>query len=383
MQMNDLLLRCSIRFDPCRIGLIIMAAMLLGACTELRYYDQAVSGHLRIIEDRRPVQRVLAEPDLDPTLRQRLETAAAIRAFATAELALPDNRSYTYYTDVRRPHVVYNVFAAPELALTPHEWCYPVIGCASYRGYYARADAEREAVRLAEQDYDVFVAGVPAYSTLGWFADPLLNTFIHWPEGLLAELIFHELAHQQLFIPGDTVFNESFATAVGELGAERWLRERPEALAEYRGLQRYRADFLELVAEGRAELAELYADDLPEDLMRERKAQKLAALEQRYEQLKRERWQGFSGYDRWVGEGFNNAKLASLQSYTQYVPAFYELFRREGEDFAALYRATERIGSLPPADRTHELDRLSAAADAAELAVLGADALLAEQPRHH
>lgn len=377
------LFRDWIRFDHWRAVSILLAATMLGACTELRYYDQAVSGHLQLIEQRQPVRRMLAAPDLDPLLRQRLETATAIRAFATTELALPDNRSYTYYTDLGRSHVVYNVFAAPELALTPHEWCYPVIGCAAYRGYFARADAEREAARLAEQGFDVFVAGVPAYSTLGCFADPLLNTFIHWPEGLLAELIFHELAHQQLFIAGDTVFNESFATTVGELGAEHWLRGRPEALDEYRRLKRYRADFLALVQTGRAELEALYASDMPKDRMRARKAEQLADLQARYERLKQQRWQGFSGYDRWVGEGFNNAKLASLQSYTQYVPAFYELFRREGEDFAALYRAAERIGRLPPAQRTRALDALtldapSVTVNTAELAVLSADAFLAE-----
>lgn len=343
-------------------GLVAFAALMLAGCTELAYYGQAVSGHWRIMQSRRPLSELLAEPDLQPVLRRDFATARALRAFASGELALPDNGSYTSYVALDRPYAVYNVFAAPELSLEPYRWCYPLIGCAAYRGYFARADAEREADRLRSQGYDVFVAGVVAYSTLGWFDDPLLSTFIDWPEGLLAELMFHELAHQRVFLAGDTEFNESFASTVGRLGAERWLRGRPEALAEYRRYRGYRQDFRALLDGARKSLAAVYADDQTPAAKRAARQQRLAALLEQYRRLKRERWNGFAGYDRWVGGGFNNAKLASLRAYDAYVPAFRVLFRRAGGDFAAFYRAVEQLADQPPDERRRRLEGLAASA---------------------
>jgi predicted aminopeptidase len=258
-----------------------------------------------------------------------------------------------------RPYVVFNVLAAPELSLEPYRWCYPVIGCAAYRGYYDRADAEREAARLRSRGYDVFVSGIPAYSTLGWFADPLLSSFIHWPEGLLAELIFHELTHQRLYIADDTAFNESFASAVGSLGAERWLQDRPDALAEYRHYQAYRDEFMTLVENGRRRLESLYDSGCPEAEQRAEKQRLMDELLTDYQRLREERWDGFSGYDRWVGEGFDNAKLATLRAYTVHQPAFEALFRREGGDFNAFYRAVETLADLPPAERQQKLAALA------------------------
>ncbi len=340
----------------------VFVFLLLGltGCTQLAYYEQAISGHWRVMEARQPVDRLLAEADLEPPLRERLATALAIRDYASRELALPDNTSYTRYVALDRPYVVYNVLAAPELSLEPYSWCYLVIGCASYRGYFDPAAAEREAVRLREQGLDVFVAGIPAYSTLGWFADPLLSSFIHWPEGLLAELIFHELAHQRLYVRDDTPFNESFATAVGERGAARWLRDHPEALAEYRRLQAYLEDFRRLLAEGRAQLAAVYAGDQPAAEQRGAKQRILDELLADYQELKQDRWGGFNGYDPWVGEGFNNAKLAVLQTYTVHQPAFENLLDLHDGDFAAFYKAVEALAALPPEERERRLAELSA-----------------------
>ena len=294
----------------------------------------------------------LADPATPAALRQRLETAQAIRAFASAELALPDNGSYQHYADLQRPWVVKNVFAAPELSLEPRQWCFLVVGCLSYRGYFDPEAAQQLADALRAGGDDVYVADISAYSTLGWFDDPLLNTFIHWPDGRLAELMFHELAHQRLYIANDTAFNEAYATAVGRLGAERWLeqrglaREREEYVVD---VQR-REQFLQLTTEAREQLAALYASPQSEAEKRAGKQRILAELRERYQALKQD-WGGYAGYDRWFAQDLNNAKLAGVSTYHRQVPAFLALFEREGRDFAAFHRAAEALGRLPPAER--------------------------------
>ncbi len=340
------------------ILLLLAVTTLLGGCGQLSYYNQAITGQWRLLEAREPVAQLLAEPDLNPLLRRRLRLAHQLRDFASRRLDLSDNGSYRSYVALDRPYVVWNVFAAPEFSVQPYRWCYLVIGCASYRGYYHHAAARREAERMHQRGYDVFVAGIPAYSTLGWFADPLLSSFISWPQGLLAELMFHELAHQKVYVDNDTSFNESFATAVGELGAARWLHGKPWALKVYRRYKGYQQDFQSLMARGRQQLTALYASGLPPTRMRLRKAQELAALYRDYRRLKRSRWDGFSGYDRWVGEGFNNAKIASLQPYTEFVPAFKALFHRQHNDFRSFYRAVARLAALPKSDRHQRLREL-------------------------
>ncbi len=327
--------------------------LVLSGCADLAYYRQAAAGQWELLHASRPVAEVLADPATPPELRQRLETTRELRTFASVELALPDNASYRYYADIGRPYVVKNVFAAPELSLEPRHWCFWIVGCLSYRGYFDAEAAHRLADELRASGDDVYVADISAYSTLGWFADPLLNTFIRWPPGRLAELLFHELAHQRLYIADDSAFNEAFATAVGRLGAERWLERRGVAgeRVEYATDVRRREEFLRLVADAREQLAAVYASAWSDADKRAAKQRILAKLRVYHGELKLD-WNGYAGYDRWFERDLNNAKLAGVSTYYRLVPAFLALFEREGRDFAAFFRAAEVVGQLPPMERT-------------------------------
>ncbi|MGE0388220.1 MAG: aminopeptidase, partial [Gammaproteobacteria bacterium] len=256
--------------------------------------------------------------------------------------------------DLGRAYAVWNVVAAPEFSLEPVQSCFPVAGCVSYRGFYAREDAERHAARLRAEGHDVFVGGVPAYSTLGWFDDPLLSTFIGYPEAELARLVFHELAHQVLYVKGDTSFNESFAVAVEREGVRRWLlaRGNDAEVAAFAAAQARAAEFAGLMADARGRLEALYAEDLPPQEKRARKAAALRALAADYAALKRERWNGFSGYDRYfAAAGPNNALLASFATYTQHVDAFARLLAAEGGDLERFYARVRQIAALDKAIR--------------------------------
>ena len=334
-------------------------ALILSGCAELAYYGQALSGQWQLLNQRRPLDDLLDDPATESELRTRLERARAMREFASAGLSLPDNGSYRSYADLERPFVVWNVFAAPQLSLEPKEWCYPVAGCVSYRGYFAQAAAEKLAGALRAQGYEVFLGGVPAYSTLGWFDDPLLNTFVNWPTGRLAELVFHELAHQRLYIADDTDFNESFATFVGSQGAQEWLARQgtPEERAAYQDYNRYREQFFQLVLPIKDALRRLYESDLPDAAKREQKRRLYAELQERY-QARKQAWGGYSGFDYWFEEDLNNAKLAAFSTYTRFVPAFAALFEQSGGDFEAFYAAVREIADLPLQAREERLRAL-------------------------
>jgi predicted aminopeptidase len=341
--------------------LVLGGLALLSGCADLAYYRQAAAGQWEQLRVRQPVAELLADPATDPDLRRRLATAQALRDFASAELALPDNRSYRDYADLQRPWVVKNVFAAPELSLEPRRWCFLITGCLSYRGYFDAAAAQRLVDELRDAGDDVYLAEISAYSTLGWFADPLLNTFIRWPTGRLAELLFHELAHQRLYIANDTAFNEAFATAVGQLGAERWLEQRgaTREREEYAADLRRREGFLRLVMEARAQLAALYDSPADDEAKRAGKQRILLDLQASYQALK-QGWDGYAGYDRWFARDLNNAKLAGVNTYHHWVPAFVALFEQEGQDFAAFYQAAETLGRRPPKEREARLEALLA-----------------------
>ncbi len=346
------------------LTLLIVLVPLLSGCPSLPYYSQAVAGHWQLLNARRPLAEVLADPATTPTLRKRLETAHVLRDFASGVLALPDNGSYRYYADLRRPYVVRNVFATPELSLEPRRWCFWVVGCVSYRGYYDADAAQQFANWLREQGDDVYLADIPAYSTLGWFADPLLNTFIHWPPGRLAELLFHELAHQRLYISNATDFNESFATAVGRLGARLWLARyaSPQAQTNYEiSLCRFET-LLDLIAATRQALIQLYAAPSSPAAKRAGKHRLLAELQADYRRLKQQ-WRGDTTYDAWF-QHVNNAKLAALDSYTRFVPAFEHLFATTGQDFPAFYQAVQDLGELSAEQREVQLQVLLKEADA-------------------
>jgi len=343
-----------------RSVLLIIAMLLLSGCSNIGYYLRSVGGQLEIWQREAPIERFLADPALDPKLKAQLERAVRIRDYASRELGLPDNRSYRSYADLARPFVVWNVFAAAEFSVDPKQWCFPFAGCVGYRGYFSEAEARAYAATLVAEGYDVHVGGVPAYSTIGWFADPVLNTFIHYPEPELARLLFHELSHQLVYVKDDTVFNESFATVVEQIGLGRWLDQFGSDTDRKRvmQLQRFRADFRALITRARSELATVYAGSGSAQEKHQRKAEVFAALRKAYE-TQRVNWEGFAGYDRWFAQPLGNAHLAAVAIYTQRVPAFEALYVQNGSDLPRFYAAVRELAALPVAERNRRLDALA------------------------
>jgi predicted aminopeptidase len=330
---------------------------LVAGCSTLGYYAQSIGGHFALVSHARPVAEWLADAGASDALKERLALSQRIRDFAVTELALPDNASYRRYVDLKRGAAVWNVVAAPELSLTLKTWCFPVVGCVGYRGYFDRADADAYADELRAQGLDVSVYGVPAYSTLGmlpgdFFADPLLSTFVNYPEGELARLIFHELAHQIAFAKDDTMFNESFATAVERIGGRRWLQERATAQArdEYARFDARRQDFRALTQRYRDAFDALYRSDATDADKRASKHALLLRLRKDHAVLKEQRWGGFSGYDSWF-ERANNASLGVLSAYNELVPQFERLFEREGRDLNRFYAEVRRLAASPKPER--------------------------------
>ena len=320
----------------------LFAPFLLGGCETVAYYAQAVSGQVSLMSRSRPVEDLLADPATPQQLRERLALARSIRDYAVKELKLPDNGSYRSYADLGRPYVVWNVVAAPEFSLEPVESCFPVAGCVPYRGFFSQEDAEQHALRLRAAGNDVNVRGVPAYSTLGRFDDPLLSTFIRHPETELARLIFHELAHQLLYVQGDATFNESFAVAVERAGVQRWLAAtgRAAGLKAFFEGQESRKGFFAEMAQARVRLKELYGLPLAPEVMRERKQAEFARLQTALEANSRFR----------IADP-NNALLASFATYTQLVPAFEQLLAEEGGDLEKFYARVKTLSASAPSSR--------------------------------
>jgi predicted aminopeptidase len=336
------------------------AAGLLASCSTLGYYTQAAQGQLELLSDSRPIDDWIADPGTSTKLRHRLETARQIRRFAVSEMALPDNDSYKNYTSLKRPFVLWNVVATPELSLHPLEWCFPVAGCVDYRGYYDKDAAMDYARELRADGNDVEVGGVAAYSTLGWFSDPLISTFINYPDGELARMIFHELAHQVVYAPGDSQFNESFASTVEEVGVERWMarfgnQQMRDAYARY---QSRKKDFLALLMKYRKALEQNYAVvDRSDAEKRVVKARLFQELKDEYQVLKGN-WGGYSGYDRFFEQPLSNAHLASIATYEDFVPAFRALLKKEGS-FPRFYKEVRRLAELNREDRHRVLKVMS------------------------
>lgn len=332
------------------LGLGLVGLILAGGCSQLIYYVRSVAGGARLLAARRPIDKVLADPNTSPELAERLQLVRRIRSFAVRELSLPDDESYTRFTRLDREAAVWTVAAAPELSVEPIEWCFLVVGCVSYRGYFSERRARRFADRLAEEGHDVLVDGTLAYSTLGRFADPVLSTFVDLPEPQLAGLLFHELAHRLVFVPGDTAFNESFATAVELAGVERWLASRgaDEQITAYRQRQRREEELVDLLLEARAHLAEVFAAEESDTWKRERKT----AI---YEELRKR-------LSPWVVKGslepLNNARLASVGAYFRWVDAFERLLAQTKGDFTAFYAEVEQLAERPPAERAAALEAL-------------------------
>lgn len=332
--------------------LLLSTLLVLAGCTHLGYYARSATGGLELLAQRRPIKAVVADPRTSPDLAATLRRVQEIRRFASRELALPDDKSYTTYVDLDRDAVVWTVVAAPELSVSPIEWCFLVVGCVSYRGYFSQARAERFADKLSDQSLDVVVDGRAAYSTLGRFADPVLSTFVDLPEPRLAGLLFHELAHRVVFVPGDTDFNESFATAVELEGIERWLsRPGQEAAAlgppedvvrRYREGIRWEQRIGDLYRTARDRLAETYAADRPDAWKRERKTEVFTELRARLLE---------EGAAERSFEPLNNARLASVGAYTRWVGAFEALLESQRSDLVAFYAEVERLARLPETAR--------------------------------
>lgn len=332
------------------------AATGLAGCASVNYLAQSVQGHFALMNAARPVSEWVADPATPPGLKARLALADRMRDFSVKELHEPDNNSYRRFADLHRGAAVWNVVAAPELSLKLKTECFPVVGCVGYRGYFDKAAAEKAASELKGQGYEVSVYGVPAYSTLGWTnwfgGDPLLSTFIGYPEGELARMIFHELAHQIAYAKDDTMFNESFATSVETLGGQRWLQGHADEKAreEYQTFDGRRRDFRELTLRARDQLQAVFESALPDAEKRSRKVQLYAQLQADYAKLKSERWGGYSGYDNWFAH-VNNASLGVQAAYTDLVPNFQRLFEREGGDFDRFYAEVKRLARLPKPER--------------------------------
>ncbi len=334
--------------------------LLISGCTPVRYYAQAVSGHLELMRLAVPIEERLREAGTPDPLRAKLARVLVIREFASRDLALPDNGSYRSYADLGRPFAVWNVFAAPEFSVKAVESCFPFAGCVSYRGYYSEEAARQYAAALAEQGYDTHVGGVPAYSTLGWLDDPVLSTFIQYPETEVARILFHELAHQTVYVKDDTMFNESFASLVEEEGVGRWLDREgtPAQRTAYLESRSRRSEFVAFMLRYSSRLSDFYARPVPVEEKRAGKQRLFAELDDEYRALKTS-WGGFSGYDRLFARRANNALLASISSYSELVPAFRALLSQENGDLAAFYAAAKDLGKLEKPKRNARLSALA------------------------
>ncbi|HEY5672974.1 MAG TPA: aminopeptidase [Malonomonas sp.] len=343
-----------------KLPVLGICLLSLCSCIRLDYYLHSITGHLQVLSKRQTISSLLQETTTPAALQDQLKQIVAIREFASQQLLLPRNGSYQKYADLDRPYVVWNVVATPEFSLEPLQWNFPFVGVVSYRGYFDLNKAKQFAGSLDDDDYDSIIIGVPAYSTLSWFDDPVLNTFSDWPAPAVAELIFHELAHQKLYIPDDTSFNESFATSVAQIGIDRWLQHKndPALQLSHQDQTRRQQQFNNLLRTTRAELQKLYRRDIPRQQMREEKQQVFDNLKKNYQQL-RESWQGYTGYDGWFSQ-LNNARFASTDSYQRWVPAFQLAMQQEDNDLERFYRRCRVIANLPAKTRHLLLDRLAA-----------------------
>jgi predicted aminopeptidase len=335
------------------ITLCALAATTAGCAAP--YYWQAIGGQLELLRNREPIDEVIADPATAPTLKSTLTQVREMRRFAVDELGLPSNDSYTTYVELDRPYVVWNVVATDEFSVDPQRWCFPFAGCVAYRGYFDKAAADRFAAKLAADGLDTHSGGSNAYSTLGYFADPVLSTMVNGGEQYVASLLFHELAHQKLYVKGDSEFSEAFAMIVEELGTERWLSERGAmaALERYRIRRERRAEFGELIAAQQTRLRAIYSSGAPPAQLRADKERAFATLRAEYEALKA-KWGGNTDYDAWFAQPLNNATLASVATYTRWLPALRARVQEVG--LAAFYADMAVVAKLDAAGRAEQLN---------------------------
>lgn len=330
---------------------MLVIAMLLSACTQLSYYSQSIHGHYQLVSQRQSIDALLATSEASennsslPAHRQaQLKQLVKIREFAYKDLHLPDNGSYRQYVELDRAAVTWNVIATPAYSMQPKQWCFPVVGCLSYKGYFSQSAAIQEATLLEKQGYDVYVSESTAYSTLGWFKDPVVSTMLDHGILLAAETLFHELAHQRLYMPNDTAFNEAFATAVAQEGVKRWLQTHsPEQLNNYVVFLQKKRDFILLLSNTANRLARVYQQDVSDQEKLQAKQTELLLLEEKYRELKQQ-WQGDGRYDAWFDKPVNNARLALVGVYYDKVDRFVTLLNEQSGDFDGLYQNAAELG---------------------------------------
>lgn len=342
-----------------RRGFVLSLLLVLTGCNSIGYYAQSIGGQWEVLNKRQLISTLLENPDTPEPLHKKLQAILRIRDFATRELNLPNNDSYRSYADLQRPYVVWNVFAAPPLELELQRWCFPFAGCVGYRGYFAEADAQSFAAQLNSEGMETYVSGVAAYSTLGWFDDPVLNTILNRSEARIAGLIFHELAHQQLYVEGDTAFNEAFAVTVELEGVRRWLalKNDPQQAEAYALFHQRQDEFVTLVTRARDQLKVMYKQPLSNTEKQQRKAIIQTRLREQYASLKHQ-WGGYAGYDEWFAKGLNNAQLGAVTTYRDHVPALQRLLEKQNGDLAAFYRACEQLGKMSEDKRAAALGEI-------------------------
>lgn len=345
-----------------RLFILLLSVTAMTGCTNVpvNYYVQAIGGQMEIWQRAQPIEALIKDSSTPAALKTKLTAVLEIREFASRELDLPSNGSYRSYADLQRPYVVWNVFATPEFSTKPIEWCFVFTGCVNYRGYFSQQQAIDFAERLQHAGYDVFIGGVPAYSTLGWFNDPVLNTFAQYPETEVAAILFHELAHQIIYLPNDSPFNESFATVVEMEGVRRWLAMHgtPEQRSGFYAAQKRKNDFIELILRYRDLLDRHYAKTLDTAEKRALKKRLLQEMQDRYQLLKSSWGADQDRYDQWFSHELNNAHLASIATYTQFVPAFEALLSEQQADLSRFYQAVIEIAKLPESKRNRYLQSL-------------------------
>ena len=336
--------------------LLLCILLLISGCTSISYYAQSIRGQFEVINKSQTIDNVVNNPDTDHELRDQLNTVLNIRSFSIEELGLPDNKSYLSYSDLKRDYVVWNIFATKEFSLEPIQSCFILVGCLDYRGFFSKEDAEAYAAKLAAQGMETYLGGVSAYSTLGWFNDPVLNTMLKWSEARLAAVIFHELTHQLFYIKGDTEFNESLADAIGIIGVRAWFKYsgQQDKLAAYEDYLEREDTFVQLVLKYKTLLEELYNKDISPDLMRQQKANIYQRMRKEYSEMSKH-WQ-HDYYGNWIKYRLNNASMASVVSYRKYLSAFLELYKLGNEDIHQFYENVRTLLRCPQDQRAKILN---------------------------
>jgi len=336
--------------------LLLLLTLLISGCAELQYYGHAISGQLEVISKRRPIPEVINDPTTQPEVVEKLKAVERMHDFAISDLYLPDSDSFRSYSDIGRPYVLWNVFATPELSLETKQWCYPFFGCLGYRSYFEKAYAESVAKELEQQGWDIHIAPSPAYSTRGFFSDPIYNPMLRYDDLTMAGMLFHELAHEKIFFKNDSELNESFAVAIQNEGIKRWLanEQQPQYYSDYIVAQQRDKQFVTLVLRYRKKLENLYQSSETDNLKRQQKKQILKSLRKAYYSLRKE-WNGYAGFDHWFNKPLNNARLAPVGTYQGHVAAFAALLKQHDGNLLEFYMHAEQLSELPKDERRKRL----------------------------